>query len=431
VAIKDGLSSNNVSCLTEDDWGRLYLGSGRGVDRLDPESGRVIHYREADGLDVGDVEAALRDRQGRLWFGGPRGLSRLVPGPDRPRAPPPIQITGLLIPGLPLRLAEVGHREIGGIEVGPDQNQVVIDFVGLGFAPGETLRYRYRLQGGQGDWAPPTTQRTVHYANLAPGRYRFEVLALGADGSVSAAPAAVAFTVLRPVWQRWWFLALAGTALGLLATALYRYRVARLLEVAHMRVRIATDLHDDIGANLTKIAILSEVAKQQLGHGEGPADSPLSSIARISRETVASMSDIVWAINPRSDGLQDLVRRMRLHTEELLTARGIALDFRAPGEDEGLRLGMDTRRDLFLVFKEALNNAARHSGCSRVEVELRVERGWLWLRVADDGHGFDAAVESEGHGLPSMRSRALSLGGTLEVTPRPGGGTEVRLKIRN
>ena len=429
LAMGDGLASNHVTSIAEDGAGRLYLGSGRGVDRLDPASGRVVHFSEADGLDVGGVEVAFHDREGRLWFGGPRGVSRLVPAADRVRSPPPVRISGVRVPGLTVRLSEVGETELAGIEVGPDQNQVVIDFVGLGFAPGETLRYRYRLEGADADWSAPTTQRTVHYAKLAPGRYRFLVVAESASGGTSPLPAAVGFTVLPRVWQRGWFLALAAAALALAGTALYRYRVARLLEVAHMRTRIATDLHDDIGANLTKIAILAEVARQQLRPEGGAADSPLTSIARISRESVASMSDIVWAINPARDGLIDLVRRMRLHAEELVVPRGIGLEFEAPGEEHSLRLGAGTRRDLFLIFKEAVNNAARHSDCTRLSVGLRVEGGSLSLRVADDGRGFDTSRESDGQGLLSMRRRAERLGGVLEVVSPDGKGTEVRARV--
>jgi len=229
--------------------------------------------------------------------------------------------------------------------------------------------------------------------------------------------------------RRWWFWALLVLAVGLAAYALYRYRISRILFVANMRTRIATDLHDDIGANLTKIAILSEVARQQRGNGNEETDSPLSSIARISRDSVDSMSDIVWAINPQRDSLRDLVRRMRRHAEDIFTTRDIALEFRAPHADEHLKLGVDVRRDLFLIFKEAVNNVARHSQCSRVEIDFSADGSELCLQVSDNGAGFDPAVESEGQGLMSMRRRAHTLKGTLEIQSRAGGGTTIRLQV--
>jgi signal transduction histidine kinase len=229
--------------------------------------------------------------------------------------------------------------------------------------------------------------------------------------------------------MRWWFVTLAALALVFAAYALYRYRVTRLLEVANMRTRIATDLHDDIGANLTKIAILSEVARQQLHEVDGLPDGPLSKIARISRESVASMSDIVWAINPERDSLLDLVRRMRLHAEEIFMSREIGLDFHAPGVEQNLKLGVDVRRNLFLIFKEAVNNAARHSHCSQVEIELRIEGSWLSLEVADNGVGYDISIESRGQGLMSMQRRTQSLGGELEISSSANQGTTLRLRI--
>ena len=301
--------------------------------------------------------------------------------------------------------------------------------MGLSFAPGEVLRYQYKLEGADADWGKQTEQRTVNYANLAPGAYRFLVRAINSDGAVSATPAVITFTVLRPVWQRWWFICLAALALGAVGFAFYRYRVARIFELANMRTRIATDLHDDIGANLTKISILSEVAKQRFGNGGLESDNPLSSIARISRESVASMGDIVWAISPRRDSLLDLVRRMREHAEEVFSLGEVSLSFSAPGVEQNLRLGVDLRRDVFLIFKEAVNNAARHADCAHVKILFSAESSGLSLVIADDGVGFDPSTEDEGQGLPSMRRRAQMMGGKLDVESGDGRGTTIRLEV--
>jgi len=205
--------------------------------------------------------------------------------------------------------------------------------------------------------------------------------------------------------------------------------VQRLLQIVNIRTRIATDLHDDVGANLTRISFLSEVAKQNLGGANGSEDSPLMSISRIARESVGSMSDIVWAIDPKADTLLDLTRKMRQHADEVFTLRDIELDFRAPSVKESLRLGVDVRRDLLLIFKEAVNNAARHSRCTRVAIKLDVHASRLLLEVADNGTGFDDAVESEGHGLRSMKRRARALEGTLEFVVQPELGTTIKVSI--
>ncbi|HEY6331379.1 MAG TPA: two-component regulator propeller domain-containing protein, partial [Blastocatellia bacterium] len=209
----EGLSSNDTWCVTEDQWGRIYAGAGRGVDRLDPDTGHIKHYTTADGLMRGKVTSAFRDSHGALWFGSNvHGLSRLVPEPDSPREPPPILIRGLRLAGVNYPLSQLGERDVQPLNLAPNQNQLSIDFAGIGFDPGEVLRYQYRLEGADKDWSAASTERSVNYGHLAPGAYRFVVRAIDDHGLISERPASVSFTVLPPVWRRWWFIALAAGA---------------------------------------------------------------------------------------------------------------------------------------------------------------------------------------------------------------------------
>jgi signal transduction histidine kinase len=211
--------------------------------------------------------------------------------------------------------------------------------------------------------------------------------------------------------------------------ALQRSREERLAELERVRKRIATDLHDDIGSSLTRISLLSEVARRQVDGLNVPVTEPFSSIATLSRELVDAMSDIVWSINPNKDHLSDLSQRMRRFASDVFTARQIEFRFRAPDTDRDIKVGANTRRELFLMFKEAVNNAVRHSGCTRADVEFRDEAGGLTLRVSDDGRGFDVARAATGHGLASMRDRTEALGGRLEVVSEPGQGTTLTFTI--
>jgi ligand-binding sensor domain-containing protein/two-component sensor histidine kinase len=425
-----GLASNNTEVIGEDLFGRLYIGGGRGLDRFDAATGRVRHFTTADGLAAGMFRAAFRDHDGVLWFGMTSGLSRLVPTIEKQPAPPPVLITALRVSGVTRPISAVGERKMSLPDFASEQNNLEIDFVGLGFASGDVLRYQYKLDGADGNWSALSAQRTVSYASLSPGTYKFEVRAVTSDGIASDDPASVAFAILTPIWFRWWFLTLVGLITGLIAYSLYRYRVTRLVEMANIRTRIATDLHDDIGANLTRIALLSEVANQARAvDSNSDDDVRLSSITRIARESVSSMSDIVWAINPHRESVLDLTRRMRQHADEIFTLRDIGLRFAVPASTDGLKLEMDVRRDLLLIFKEAVNNAARHSLCSHVNIELRVEASRLLLSVIDDGVGFNESTGRDGQGLASMHRRAQRLGGQLDVTSVSGVGTTVRLEI--
>jgi ligand-binding sensor domain-containing protein/signal transduction histidine kinase len=425
----NGLSSNEITAVSEDDWGRIYIGTGRGIDRLDPATERVKHYQSADGLPLGQIEGSLRDRQGRLWFSSfATGLVRFVPEPDPPPVPPAILITGLRVAGDSQPISALGEVALAPIELGPYRNQLQIDFVALGFSPGEGLRYQYRLEGAGQEWSPLTEQRSVTFANLAPGSYQFLVSAVDAAGVFSEVPASVSFRILSPIWQRWWFAAIVASLVGLIAFALYRYRIARLLDLERVRTRIATDLHDDIGSSLSQIAIMSEVVRQKVGAENKAVIHPLSVIAGTSRELVDSMADIVWAINPKRDHLIDLTERMRQFAGDLLAARNIEFTFAAPDLEGDTRIETDVRREVFLIFKEAINNSVRHSECSTIEIGFGVSDNQLMLKVKDNGGSFDNDRASGGHGLASMKRRAETVGGTLEILTEVGRGTTVTLQ---
>ena len=455
----DGLSSNQATCVTEDQWGMIYIGTGRGLDKLDPATGRIRHYTTTDGLANSFINVAFRQRDGSLWFGTLQGLSRLMPQPERAASPPPILITALRIAGVGYPLSELGASAVVVPQLGASQNNIQIEFAGLSLAVGESLRYQYKLEGADRDWSAPAEQRTVNYPNLAPGIYSFLVRAVTADGTLSESPATVSFKILPPIWQRWWFVAIAALiiASAVFAFARYRYqrmkavleaeealrrsREERLIELERVRTRIATDLHDDIGSSLTQIAILSEVTRKRMDSGDNEKGAePLARIISVSNELVDTMSDIVWAINPKKDYLSDLLQRMRRFASDVFTARNIAFRFRASDQEHDIELGANVRREIFLIFKESINNIVKHSGCTRAEIEFQIEGDWLTLKVNDNGKGFDSTfavggsspVTSSargGNGLLSMRRRAEEMGGQFEIVSRKGEGTTVTLRV--
>src|SRR5262249_32377724 len=530
---------------------------------------------------------SFRDRDGSLWFGTLLGMSRLDPQSEEPASPPPIFITALHVAGVPFPLPEPGAISVAGPELRANQNNVQIEFAGLSFAPGESLRYQYKLEGTSLDWSAPSDQRIVTYPNLPSGSYRFLVRAVRSDGTLSQLPATASFRVLPPGWRTWGFLLAAGAVVGMVGFTLARSRIARmraaresdrrfrtlaetasdaiitidetgrvvlanqaaerifghaiseilgkdltmlmpeylrhlhqegfaryvrtrarhiswrsveltglhkngseiplelsfgeftkgdrrfftgiardvterkraeqerkqaeaalqrsreerLAELERVRARIATDLHDDIGSSLTQIAILGEVAQRSVEAGDGHRGiEPLDRIIAVSNELVDTMSDIVWAINPKRDHLSDLVQRMRRFASDVFTARGISLSFDAPAPGYDIALGANLRREVFLIFKETINNIVKHSGCTTARVRLQMDGDWLELEVADDGKGFDCTryVQNDisapsdargGNGIPSMRKRAGEMGGGFDILSTLGSGTTTRLRV--
>jgi signal transduction histidine kinase len=270
---------------------------------------------------------------------------------------------------------------------------------------------------------------------LKPGSYRFRVRAVNADGVVSSEPASVAFTIVPPVWQRWWFIGLVILVLAGITHLIYRYHTRRLIELERVRTRIATDLHDDIGASLSKIAILSDVAGQELSTmRDSPVAAPLAQIADTSRDCVDAMSDIVWAVNPQRDNLSDLTHRMRRFAEDLLDAKDIDFTIRSSLDEKDVSLGADLRREVYLIFKECINNLVKHSDCTEAAVVFSVNGPWLVVSISDNGKGFEPALNGSspgmgGHGLTSMQRRASALGGSLQIESGVTRGTKVTLRV--
>jgi signal transduction histidine kinase/ligand-binding sensor domain-containing protein len=426
----NGLTSTSTATITGDEFGRIYIGTWRGIDRLDPDTGQVENFTTADGLSNSDIEVSYSDKNNDLWFGATNGLARFVPEPPRKRSPPNILITGLRVNGESQSVSVLGENTISSLKLNSDQKQVSVDFVGLGASLGEKLKYEYRL--GTSEWSP-TEERTINFASFASGDSQIEIRAITGDRLYSP-PAIISLHIDAPVWQRPWFMTALLAMIILMIYVFYRFRLSRLLEVANIRTRIATDLHDDIGANLTKIAILSEVAQRRFEPDSNSQvngrDNLLSSVAEISRESVSSMGDIVWAINPKKDSLIGLTRRMRQYAEEILERRDILLEFNAPVVEPDPKLGANLRRDLYLIFKEAVNNIVRHSKATNVTIDFSLVGKELVLRIADNGVGFDATDECDGNGLLNIRKRALDRGGELEINSMQGTGTRITLKVK-
>jgi signal transduction histidine kinase len=298
---------------------------------------------------------------------------------------------------------------------------VEIQYAGIDLSSVAWLRYQYRMEGVDADWSNPSMETTVKYANIPSGSRRFDVRAVNYDGTVSPSIASVVMNIKAPLWQRAWFLALAALTLGALVYALYRYRVGHLLAVERIRTGIATDLHDDIGASLTQISLLSEVGRRDTTR------EVLGDIASISRELVQDMSDIVWAVSPRHDRFDAIVHRMRHFSEGAMPDGEVFFDtLQLPSS---LPLPLEYRRPLYLIFKESVTNVVRHSGATRLTVRMSVKDGLLYLEIEDNGRGFDTDVFARGEGLGSIRRRILGLGGAVRWDSAPGNGTRLTVSL--
>ena len=429
----DGLASNDLWSLTEDRWGRIYVGTGRGLDRLDPTSGRTKHYSGVDGLAEVEIQAAHRYRDGSLWFAGVLGAARFVPAIDEHEDPPTILITGLRFNGVPQNISALGQEAVAGVRLGFRQDNIEVEFVGLPDSLGDRVRYQYRLEGADTDWSRPTDDYRVNYANMAPGRYHFVVRALAEDGTPSPMPASFTFELPPPIWRRWWVLASVAVLVAAAAYLAARSRMLRLVELERVRTRIAADLHDDMGSALSRLAILSEVIKRQMGSAPIQTLSLLDDMGATARGMVDGMSDIVWSIDPRHDDLASFAARVRQFASVVLEAQGIQWTIEVPAHPERVKLDPQQRRHLFLMCKEAITNVLRHAVCRTVTIAVSVCDQQIVLDIRDDGRGLEIRKApnalNTGHGLENLQVRAAELGGSCGLQSGPERGTHLHIEF--
>jgi signal transduction histidine kinase/ligand-binding sensor domain-containing protein len=427
----EGVKDYWLSAVVVDGSGRVVFGNGRELLTFDPAAGSVGKLLPDRVLVQSGLSCSFRDRAGALWFGTWRGALRVLPEPERTASPAHPRIASVNVSGIPWPVPGTGATSLDIGEIAPSAN-LAIEVFGLG-AMGRPLAFTHVLEGLETGWSPPAEEMTVHFGRFPAGRYRFHVrvagTAAGNDGE-----AVVSFAVPAPIWRRWWFLAgaaslLAGT--GWAAKAL-QIRNRRALEAE--RSRIATDLHDDLGAGLSRISILSEVATLAARSGESPADA-VARIAEASRELDERLSEGIWTVDPTHDDLGSLGQRLRLLAEEVLEPAEISSRVEVPDGAEKVRIRPDRRREIYLVLKEGITNAARHSGAGFVDLAVTRSGHRIVFRLSDDGHGFTPGGHREadrlvgGHGLRNMETRARALGATFTIDSAPGRGTTLTLDV--
>jgi signal transduction histidine kinase len=439
---RDGLPSNLISFITEDSLGNLWCGSGSGIfrvsrDELDrpsrsPTGLRCYSYTQADGLpslecSSGSEPAGCKTQDGRIWFPTVRGLAvvdpKAVPVNDQP---PPVVIEALIVEGRQRETNLVGtagaRQDPPRLRIPPGRQRFEVHYTGLSFTAPEKVRFKYKLEDFEDNWVEAGTRRVASYSYVPPGRYRFRVMAANNDGVWNERGATLALRLVPQFWQTTWFRWLVAAAVILLFGALYEFRLAAERRVTRLRLRIARDLHDEVGSNLGSIALLSEVMPRT---ADGRSSEEVSEIRRIAVQTIESLRDIVWLLDPAGDSAGELVTRMRESARNLLA--GVPFDFQASGESNAPRLPLELRRNLFPAFKEILHNIARHAHASRVEISVCLTPNRFELLVGDNGVGFDEAGVRGGNGLKNLRRRATELRGTIEIHSRSGEGTHVRL----
>ena len=459
---QNGLIANSIDYLIEDDQGFLWIGSNAGLMRVrkkdlndfaaDPTSNVFCRgYDKRDGLPsaectFGSQPAAGRSSDGTLWFPTHAGVVYANPaGIHRNTNPPPVVIEQVLVEEKEQNTNGPHAAPLETVTLPAGKEQLEIHYTSLNLGAADRARFRYQLSrqdGRTNQWEEAGARRFARYEALRPGLYRFQVRACNEDGVWNELGAGLAVTVQPFFWQTGSFRALAAAVLlGLVAGAVYFISTQKLhRQVAGLRqqqalekerARIARDIHDQVGASLTQLALLGEMVEADKDDPQ-EAQEHARQISQTARETTHALDEIVWTVNPSNDTLDGLINYICKQAQDYLAVAGLRYRLDAPAELPKTAISPETRHNVFLAAKEAVTNIVKHSGATEAALRLRLEADGFTLEIQDNGRGpaglKEKAAESR-NGMRNMRKRMEDIGGRFSIEPGQNGGTVVSLAV--
>jgi ligand-binding sensor domain-containing protein/signal transduction histidine kinase len=464
---KQGLFNGEILEILEDDSGDLWMSCLKGIfrinkkafdrfDRKEIETIPCTSYGKEDGMisiicNNVSRPAAWKASDGRLWFATTKGLAVADPKIKNNDAPPPVVIEEVMADkkrvseSVNQRTSEgksahsITDALIHNFTVAPGRGELEIHYTALSFRAPEKNRFKYKLEGVDPDWIEAGTRHVAYYNNIRPGHYNFRVVACNNDGVWNSMGANLKLQLLPHFWQTHWFLGLVGLTMigGVAGIARYitwqklQQKLGRLEQqhaVEKERSRIAKDMHDDVGATLTQISVLSQLAEKEAARPD-QVRVYTSKITETSRELAQAMDEIVWAVNPKNDSLRHLVGYIFRFAEEFVSLTDLRLLRERPKIIPDVPFPAEARHNVFLVVKEAINNIVKHSGASEMRLSLDVTGEELLIQIEDNGHGFSPeTLDSFGNGLENMKKRIEDVGGRFALSSATE-GTRIKLAV--
>lgn len=423
----NGLNNPTTGRMTMDANGGIWM-INYGLLYVNPYDESFHLFDEHNGLSrpLSFDESLYTDPDGNIYIGSKGGFeTKNIRDLDFTPLTIKLLIESLEINGkdVPLgKITDVEHPYI----LGADQNNLLFRYTGICFQDVEQILFRYKLEGYDRDWIMAGTGREARYTNLPPGKYRF--IFQVSNRGVWLSQESSMWIGIRPFfWKTWWFISLVILISGFVLFSIYRYKVREILRLERLRTRIARDLHDDVGSTLSSISILSDILVHQ---AENPQTvRMLGTIGTNAHKMLEKIDDIVWVVNPTNDKFQNLGLRIREFAIPLFESKNIRSEIRFDKQMNTLQLSMEARRNIYLIAKEAINNAIKYSECKSVKILFRQEHPGLIMEIIDDGKGFNPEVLTSRNGIKNMKLRASQIYSVIEINSVPGEGTQIILAV--
>ncbi|MCB8995115.1 MAG: hypothetical protein H6538_05865 [Bacteroidales bacterium] len=424
---ENSLPNDVVFGILEDTHKNLWLSTMKGLVKFNPETGYTRVYDELDGLvnNQFNWRASFKNSSGVMYFGGINGFVSFHPDSVKiDNEPPLVTITSFKVYSGKKSFNQF-IPETKKIKLEHKQNFFSIEFTALDMTPNEKHKYAYKLEGIDPDWVYSDSRSTAFYTDIRHGSFLFQVKASNAD-NVWSEPTSLSITILPAWWNTWWIKVLSLLIIIGIVFIVIRIRFWQLLEIERIRLNIASDLHDEMGSNLSSISVDSQQLMRS-GSSDPESFELASDIYKTTNETIDSIRDIIWFINPKNDGRENIVFKMKEKAATQLAGLNWSFDI-----SDDLRLDsfkLEIRRNIFLIYKETLTNVVRHSKAKNCSIQLKKQGNEFIMSISDDGSGFDTANTMKYGGLENIYFRAKKIHAEIQLESEQGKGTSLILRL--
>lgn len=420
---KNGLSNDGVYEMLRQNDTVIWVTSNNGLSRINTGSGKIKNYFETDGLSSNSFEercAAVYNRF--LFVGGINGVTKI--DPDRiteSRFSPLLYFTRYELKSNK-NIIDSSNINLKKIIIPNNTNQTTIYFSALNYSHPVRTTTIYKIKETNSDWINIGNSNSLPLIGFGHGTYHLKVQVFNEDGMPSEIKELT--LIFLPKWyQTWWFKTLIALTIISIGYALYRLRINQLKKEQRIRTKLASDLHDDLGSTMNSVKVYANLAIM-----EKQADKYLPMIKEGSQEAITGIRDIIWVLDDSKNSIEQLLSRISLFASPLCEANHIQYKQELSDHARDHKLGQEERRNLYMMLKEAVNNAIKYSQGQTITIGVSVIKGKPVIQIKDDGKGFDAGKTSDGNGLKNMQRRAREIKYRFRIESSPGSGTTLNFE---